>query len=179
MNAVLEFADPNTLAQVVNVVCFAVGAWLGSWFPDIDRIAVLRLRHRSTVTHGCAAPALAIVAGHVAANEWAGWVAAGFAVGVGLHLAFDLFPGKWRGFALVDVPRLGRCTKTVSVAWLFANVFVCAGLAVWTVPALDTFSFVACVAVLGVLYFYGVFKKSEHFAAGPLLTLLSLGADAL
>ena len=179
MNEVLEFADPNTLAQLVGGVFFAVGAWLGSWFPDIDRIAVLRLRHRSTVTHGCALPALAIVAGGFAGNEWAGWAAAGFAAGVGLHLAFDMFPGKWRGFALVDVPRLGRCTKTVSVAWLFVNVFACSGLAVWTVPALDTHSFIACVAVLGALYLYGVFKKSEHFAAGPLLTLLSLGADAL
>ena len=98
---------------------------------------------------------------------------------MGLHLAFDLFPGKWRGFALVDVPRLGRCTKTVSVVWLFANLFVSTGMAVWTVPALDTLSFTACVAVLGALYLYGVLKKGEHFAAGPLLTLLSLGADAL
>ena len=175
----LVLADPNTLSRVVGVICFAVGAWLGSWFPDIDRIAVLRLRHRSTVTHCCAAPALALVAGRVSGSEWAHWVAAGFAAGVGLHLAFDLFPGKWRGFALVDVPRLGRCTKTVSVVWLFANLFVSTGMAVWTVPALDTLSFTACVAALGALYLYGVLKKSEHFAAGPLLTLLSLGADAL
>ncbi len=179
MNLVLDLADPNTLTRVVGVICFAVGAWLGSWFPDIDRIEVLRLRHRSTVTHGCAAPALAIVAGRATGSEWADWVTAGFAAGVGLHLAFDLFPGKWRGFALVDVPRLGRCTKTVSVVWLFANVFVCAGMAVWTVSALDALSLIACVAALGALYLYGVFKKKEHLAAGPLLTLLSLGADVL
>ena len=133
MIEVLEFDDPNALARVVGVICFAAGGWLGSWFPDIDRIAVLRLRHRSTVTHACAAPVLAIVAARASGNEWAGWVTAGFAAGVGLHLAFDLFPGKWRGFALVDVPKLGRCTKTVSVVWLFANVFVCTGLAVSTV----------------------------------------------
>ncbi len=179
MNEVLGLADPNTLARVVGVICFAVGAWLGSWFPDIDRIAVLRLRHRSTVTHGCAAPALTFVAARATGSEWAGWVAAGFAAGVGLHLAFDLFPGKWRGFALVDVPRLGRCTKAVSVVWLFANVFMCTGLAVWTVPAPNIVSFTACLAVVGALYLYGVLKKREHFAAGPLLTLLSLGADAL
>lgn len=179
MIEVLEFDDPNALARVVGVICFAAGGWLGSWFPDIDRIAVLRLRHRSTVTHACAAPVLAIVAARASGNEWAGWVTAGFAAGVGLHLAFDLFPGKWRGFALVDVPKLGRCTKTVSVVWLFANVFVCTGLAVSTLPALDTPSFAACAAVVAALYLYGVVKKKEHFAAGPLLTLLSLGVDAL
>jgi hypothetical protein len=176
---VLAVADPNTLARVVGVICFAVGAWLGSWFPDIDRVAVLRLRHRSTDTHCCAAPALALVAGRVTGSESAHWVAAGFAAGVGLHLAFDLFPGKWRGFALVDVPKFGRCTRTVSVIWLFANVFLCVGMAVSIFPTLDILGFAACVATLAALYLHGVLKKKEHYAAGPLLTLLTLGADAL
>ena len=172
-------ADPNALASVIGVACFAVAAWLGSWFPDIDRIRLLRLRHRSIVTHGFLFPAATLLCGIVTANRWAIWTAAGFSAGVALHLAFDLFPGKWRGFALVDAPKLGRCSKTLSVVWLFVNVFLCAGMSVAVVPAPGVLSLSACAAALAALYLYGVWKKKEHIAAGPLLTLLALGADAL
>ena len=175
----LDFANPDVLTLATGVAFFAIAAWLGSLFPDIDRIKLFRLRHRSTVTHGFLLPVLVLIAGRATRSEWADWIVAGFAAGVALHLAFDLFPGKWRGFALVDVPKLGRCTRTVSVIWLFANVFLCVGMAVSIFPALDILGFAACVATLAALYLHGVLKKKEHYAAGPLLTLLTLGADAL
>jgi hypothetical protein len=176
---VLELVDQHALALVIGVACFAIGAWLGSWFPDIDRIQLFRLRHRSTVTHGFLMPVLTFFVAGATRIEWADWIVAGIAAGVALHLAFDLFPGKWRGFALVDVPKYGRCTKTVSVVWLFVNVFLCAGMSVSIIPTLGILSFTACVATLAALYLYGVGKKKEHYAAGPLLALLALGADAL
>lgn len=173
------FTNPQLLALAAGIACFAGGAWLGSWFPDIDRHAYFRLRHRSVVTHGFLASSLLWIVATLARWEWFDWLFAGFSAGVALHLAFDLFPEKWRGFALVDVPKLGRQTKDRSIAWLFVSLFLCATVSVSLFPARGLTGFVSYVATLAALYLYGVWVKKEHFAAGPLLALLTLGGDAL
>ena len=53
--------NANTLSTSILVACFAIGAWIGSWFPDIDQ-RIGFLRHRSVVTHGIWLPALAAAA---------------------------------------------------------------------------------------------------------------------
>jgi hypothetical protein len=176
---VLEFDNPELLAKIVGIACFAIGAWLGSQFPDIDRFQFFRLRHRSGVTHSFLLPSLLLLGGLLTQVQWADWFTAGFASGVALHLAFDLFPGKWRGFALIDVPKWGRCTKTVSVIWLFTGLFLCVIISLSIILALGPAGIITYVATLGALYLYGIVAKKEHFAAGPLLTILTLGGDAL
>ena len=175
----LEFASPDVLTIAIGIACFAVGALLGSQFPDIDRLAFFRLRHRSAVTHSFLIPGLLLIGGGLTQVEWADWFIAGFSAGVAMHLAFDLFPGKWRGFALIDVPKLGRRTKTVSVIWLFASLFLCVIISLSIILALGPAGIVTYVATLAALYLYGIVAKKEHFAAGPLLTILTLGGDAL
>jgi hypothetical protein len=176
---VLEFDNPELLATIVGIACFAIGAWLGSQFPDIDRFQFFRLRHRSGVTHSFLLPSLLLLGGVLTQVQWADWFTAGFASGVALHLAFDLFPGKWRGFALIDVPKLGRLTRNLSAAWLFASVFMCVIISVSIFPAFGPAGILAYVTVLAALYLHGIVAKKEHFAAGPLLTILTLGGDAL
>jgi hypothetical protein len=176
---VLEFASPDVLTIAIGIACFAVGALLGSQFPDIDRFAFSRLRHRSAVTHSFLIPGLLLIGGVLTQVEWADWLIAGFSAGVAMHLAFDLFPGKWRGFALIDVPKLGRLTRNLSAAWLFASVFMCVIISVSIFPAFGPAGILAYVTVLAALYLHGIVAKKEHFAAGPLLTILTLGGDAL
>ena len=175
----LEFAGLDLLTVAIGFACFALGAWLGTLFPDIDRFRFLRLRHRSIVTHSFLMPALLWAGAALTSVEWAGWFVTGFAAGVALHLAFDLFPGKWRGFALIDVPRLGRCTRSVSTFLLFSNLFVCVIISVSIFPEHGPAGVLAYTAILATLYFYGIWAKKEHFAAGPLMTILTLGGDAL
>jgi hypothetical protein len=176
---VLEFASPDVLTIAIGIACFAVGALLGSQFPDIDRFAFSRLRHRSAVTHSFLIPGLLLIGGVLTQVEWADWLVAGFSAGVAMHLAFDLFPGKWRGFALIDVPKLGRLTRNLSAAWLFASVFMCVIISVSIIPAFGPAGILAYVTVLAALYLHAIVAKKEHFAAGPLLTILTLGGDAL
>ena len=175
----LEFAGLDLLTVAIGFACFALGAWLGTLFPDIDRFRFLRLRHRSAVTHSFLVPALLWAGSALSSVEWAGWFVPGFAAGVALHLAFDLFPGKWRGFALIDVPKLGRCTRSVSTFLLFSNLFVCVILSVSIFPEHGPAGVLAYTATLAALYSYGIWAKKEHFAAGPLMTILTLGGDAL
>lgn len=175
----LELANPEALTIAIGIACFAIGAWLGSLFPDIDRFRIFRLRHRSIVTHSFLMPFLLWIGAALTPVEWADWFITGFAAGMALHLAFDLFPGKWRGFALVDVPKLGRRTRNESVIWLFTNLFLCVFISVSIIPALGPAGILAYTATLAALYLYGILAKKEHFAAGPLLTILTLGGDAL
>lgn len=175
----LEFAGQDVLTVAIGFACFALGAWLGTLFPDIDRFRIFRLRHRSIVTHSFLVPALLWAGNGLSSVEWAGWFVTGFAAGVALHLAFDLFPGKWRGFALIDVPKLGRCTRSVSTFLLFSNLFLCVIISVSFFPEHGPAGVLAYSATLAALYFYGIWSKKEHFAAGPLMTLLTLGGDAL
>ena len=175
----LEIAGLDLLTVAIGFACFALGAWLGTLFPDIDRFRFLRLRHRSVVTHSFLVPALLGAGSSLSSVKWAGWFVPGFAAGVALHLAFDLFPGKWRGFALIDVPKLGRCTRSVSTFLLFSNLFVCVIISVSFFPKHGPAGVLAYVATLAAFYAYGVWAKKEHFAAGPLMTILTLGGDAL
>ena len=175
----LDFAGPDLLTVAIGFACFAFGAWLGTLFPDIDRFSIFRLRHRSIVTHSFLMPALLWAGWAFTSVEWTGWLVTGFAAGVALHLAFDLFPGKWRGFALVDVPKLGRCTRSVSTFLLFSNLFLCVIISVSFFPDHGPAGVLAYTATLAALYTYGVWAKKEHYAAGPLMTILTLGGDAL
>ena len=170
----LEFADRDTLALSVAVAFFAVGAWLGSWFPDIDQ-KIRYLRHRSVVTHGFLMPATMLVGLGVTRVDRVDWFIAGFSVGVAVHLAFDLFPESWRGYALITIPGFGAMSKVVAMAWLTISVFVCLSIAVILAPG--TAGIICYGVALFLLYAYGVLAQRERFV-GPMLALLALGGGA-
>ena len=170
----LEFAGRDTLALSVVVVFFTVGAWLGSWFPDIDQ-KIRYLRHRSVVTHGFLMPAMMLVGLGVTRVDRVDWFIAGFSVGVAVHLAFDLFPESWRGYALITLPGFGAMSKLVAMAWLVVSVFVCLSIAVILAPGKTG---TICYGVaLFLLYAYGVIAQRERFV-GPMLALVALGGSA-
>ena len=176
MEDLLNSLNADTLNAAVLVVCFAIGAWLGSWFPDIDQ-RIGFLRHRSIVTHGVWMPALLLVGVGVARLDRVDWFIGGFAAGVAVHLAFDLFPDGWRGYALITVPIVGAMSKNVSRVWIALSVFVCLSIAVILADGHGRVGLIAYGVSLWMLYAYGVVVQKERLA-GPLLTLLVLGAGA-
>ena len=172
--ALAAIFNADTLALAVAVACFAVGAWLGSWFPDVD-LKIRFLRHRSIVTHGFILPALMLLAVGAARNERMDWFIAGFATGVAAHLAFDLFPESWRGYAMISAPIFGSLSRRASKAWIALSAFVCLSASMLLADGMP--GAIACAVALAALYAHGVAAKKES-AVGPFITLAILGPGA-
>ena len=103
-----------------------LAAFAGLTFPDLDQSLPL-FDHRSALTHSVLA---ALVA---AGRRWLVAVAAGLALGLGLHLAADCFPEAMRGYATVKVPFVGSIgawsylwlgANAAAAAWLFGRLLV-------------------------------------------------------
>lgn len=107
------------IAAPALLACVVAGLTL----PDIDQ--PLPLDHRSALTHGIF-PAVVL-----AALRWARAAAAGLALGIGLHLAADLFPNAMIGYATVAVPFSGRLDAGQSYLWLGGNALACAVVGLW------------------------------------------------
>ena len=117
------------LALATALALSGLGFYLGGETPDLDQRTSLLL-HRSILTHGLLAPLL--VNRFLSGPRVLRWFAAGFALGVAVHLAADLFPEAWTGFALISLPFYGWLPATASITWLVASIAVCLGLAVWS-----------------------------------------------
>ena len=169
-----SFADEDTLSLSVIVAFFVVGAWLGSWFPDVDQ-KLRYLRHRSVVTHGFVMPAILLIGLGVARLERVDWFIAGFSVGIAVHLAFDLFPESWRGYALITIPGFGAMSKLVAMAWLTLSVFACLSIGVILAPGQT--GIICYGVVMFLLYAQGVIVQRERMI-GPMLALVVLGFGA-
>lgn len=138
----------------------------GLTLPDIDQ--PLPLDHRSAVTHS-ALPALLVTV-----RRWAWPVASGLALGIGLHLAADLFPDAMIGFATVKAPFAGSIGADLSYAWLAANALGCLAVGCLLLrkvaePPLTGLLF-AATAAAGAVYLAGV------DGGWPALALLAVGA---
>lgn len=127
-----------------------IAALAGTTLPDLD--FVLRLSHRSALTHSilpvliaCARP---------------GWrpVAAGLALGIGLHLSADLFPNAMRGYATIKLPGAGAIGTGGSYLWLGLNA--AAALALGTLLLRSSASsraagpMLVAVAAIGIGYLW-------------------------
>lgn len=101
-------AGPWVLGATVLLAAAA-----GTRLPDLD--TPLRLGHRSALIHSVL-PAL------VAMLDVRTWpIAAGLGLGIGLHLAADLFPGSMRGYATIKLPLGGSIGVWPSYLWIAAH----------------------------------------------------------
>jgi hypothetical protein len=119
MTAVLWLAGAILLAEVSRHRAICAAAVLlacisGTTLPDLD--LSLGLVHRSILTHGPLLPALLLLG----PPRWR-VVAAGLALGIGLHVAADSFPNAMTGYATVKLPFAGSIGATASYAWLALN----------------------------------------------------------
>lgn len=108
---ILAFAGGSGPWVLGATVVLAAAA--GTRLPDLD--TPLRLGHRSALIHSVL-PAL------VALLDVRTWpVAAGLGLGIGLHLAADLFPGSMRGYATIKLPLGGSIGVWPSYIWIAAH----------------------------------------------------------
>jgi hypothetical protein len=129
-----------------------LAAWAGTTFPDLDQL--LPLGHRSALTHSILPAAIACL--------WrrGSGVAAGLALGIGLHLSADLFPEAMRGFATVKLPGFGSIGWQASYIWFAINAFASLTLGAWLLGRLMgprlALAVLATTALIGIVYLFSV-----------------------
>lgn len=144
---VLADRSPRPGVQAVAVVMAGIA---GTTLPDLDLL--LPIGHRSALTHSLLPIALALFAAH--------WrpVAAGLAIGIGLHLAADSFPNAMRGYATVKLPGVGSIGATASYVWLGVQAVVAsvagAVLLAASLPLRAAMVAAAVLAVIGIAYLF-------------------------
>lgn len=159
---------------VLGLMAFFIGCAAGVWFPDIDQRVGL-LEHRSILTHG---PLLPIVFFAVASESESiplRWLAMGACIGVAVHLAFDLFPAGWTGYALVSVLAWGRMSATFSMVWIGVSTAVC----MYMGAKLGRGCLEAALFGLGVIGVFGNASLHEEALWRPGLVVAASGCVAL
>jgi hypothetical protein len=119
MTALLWLASAILLAEVsrhrgAGAAAVLLACVSGTTLPDLD--LSLGLVHRSILTHGPLLPVLLLLG----PPRWQP-VAAGLALGIGLHVAADTFPNAMTGYATVKLPFAGSIGVSVSYLWLAVN----------------------------------------------------------
>lgn len=86
--------------------------FIGFKFPDWD--FKMKLKHRNILTHSPLMTLILIIFYLREPNDISRFFIGGFSLGMGIHFIFDLFPKKWSGGALIQIPILG---KSLSPRW--------------------------------------------------------------
>ena len=147
------------------------GFAFGIDFPDVD--FDLPLPHRSGITHSILPILLAclLLRKQMRKLPVLGYLMAGYAGSIGVHLLADLFPAAWTGGALIYLPLVGSIGG-LSLPFLLINAILALGIAVYScsrrgVP-------ISVITTLGFSYF--LFNESS---LGLELLWLSGGAAVL
>lgn len=109
---VLAFVGGTADWVLIAIVALATAA--GTTLPDLD--TPLRLGHRSALLHSILPSCIALLD----RRTWS--VAAGLGLGIGFHLAADLFPRTMRGFATIKLPGWGSIGTVPSYGWIIVNM---------------------------------------------------------
>ena len=97
------------------------------------------------------------------------------AVGLAVHLSFDLFPKGWSGFALISVPGYGWTAPWFSGAWIAISTVFCAYLAIRLVKN----GFDGCLLMMSLVCAFGYISIGEGAFWRPVVVLTVATAVAL
>ena len=114
--------------QPLSLVVLATAVYIGLKLPDVDQ-RVGFLLHRSIVTHGPLLPLVVFVFA-LGDNPVQRRMGAGIGIGFAVHMAFDLFPRGWQGYALISLPVYGWTPSVFSWLWISATMLICFSLAI-------------------------------------------------
>ena len=160
---------------LMALMALGLGLYVGEWFPDVDQKTSLLL-HRSILTHGLLLPLTVYLVASRIQFRIVRWLAMGVNLGVAVHLAFDLFPRAWKGYALVSLPFYGWMPPLVSWVWIALVGFACFYMAAKLVRDGGEGA-VLVVMVCGlVVYVYAL--PGEHALWRPIATLVVDAAAA-
>ena len=152
---------------VWSTIAIVLAAWLGLKFPDIDQRTDLLL-HRSIITHGPLLPLILFLLLRNAGNTSVRQFAMFFCLGVTVHLAFDLFPANWTGYALVSLPVLGWLPAWISIIWIGGSLLVSAFWAFRLIQDL----WQVLVAILGTAAIFVYAAPGESALLGPAIVVV-------
>ena len=89
-------------------------------------------------------------------------------LGFVVHLAFDLFPRAWTGYALISIPGYGWLPSVVSCGWIAVSALLCAYWAARLARGLLE----SAGLVLGAVGIFIVAAPGENSLVGPLIAAL-------
>lgn len=93
--------DKSVTDLIYLIVLGIFGGIIGLTFADIDLAPPLPLKHRSAWTHGPLIPFVMPWLVNAYPTVWPFVV--GFLATYAVHLIADMFPGSWRGSALINL----------------------------------------------------------------------------
>ena len=162
------------MKYLFGFVALVVGLSAGNWFPDVDQHTSL-LSHRSIITHGPLVPLIVVSLASATRTIPLLWFALGLAIGVAVHLSFDLFPKDWSGFALISVPGYGWSAPWFSGTWIAISMVFCAYLAIKLIRnGLDGF-----ILTMSLFCAFGYISIGEDTFWRPVVALTVAAAIAL
>ena len=162
------------MKHLIGLVVFIIGLVLSVQLPDIDQSTDL-LTHRSILTHGPLIPIVLFAIASPSKSIPIRWFAMSVSIGFVVHLAFDLFPHGWLGYALIHIPAYGRAPAVFSLAWIAMSVILCAYLSARLARRpLETILF-----ILGIIGIFGNAALHEDALWGPAATVAAAAIIAL
>ena len=91
----------------IALIALFIGAAIGLYFPDIDRVFPFLL-HRSGITHSVLIPFAVLWLTRQQRPEWLRAGLIGVCVTLAVHLSFDLPPVLWMGYRLISLPVISQ-----------------------------------------------------------------------
>ena len=114
--------------QPLSLIVLAAAIYTGLKFPDVDQ-RVGFLLHRSIITHGPLLPLLALALS-MGDNPLQRRLGIGIGIGFAVHMAFDLFPRGWQGYALISLPAYGWTPPIFSWIWISTTMLISFSIAI-------------------------------------------------
>ena len=166
----------NILKGLWTIAVLVAGAWAGLELPDEDQ-SIDFLLHRSIVTHGPLIPLGLFWVLKDVRYSWVRLFVMYVCLGFTVHMAFDLFPARWSGYALISIPVYGWIPAWSSVLWLAGTSLLSASLAARLARGFGE----ATLLAVGAVAIFVAATPGERVIVGPLLVAtasLAVGCGA-